>query len=103
MTKENRKGTKVYLTFKSISMSIPTKQKRYKIVTQDQAVELLIYITFRFLMVFKFTTFNRLLVFADWSDKDGKSKVRRNVLRKRKLLQRHFFIGYKRSTCKLGE
>jgi len=63
--------------------------KRYKMMTLDRTLELLIYKWFLFLEILRVAKFNRLLIMANWRNKAEKFKVRRN-----EITQRSFFYFF---------
>jgi len=71
---------------KGMSMSIPARNKRYKMVNRNQTVELLIYIRFLFSRISKVAKFTLLLLSVDWSDKGRESWVWQNVILQNKTL-----------------
>jgi len=84
----------VYSNFDNVSISVSAISKRYKMITLHGTLELLIYKWFLLSEIFKVVKFNSLLVVANWRNKAGKSKVRRDVITQIRLLRRCSFIGY---------
>jgi len=88
--------------FDDVSVSIPTKNKRYMMATLDRTLELLIYSRFLFPEVSRVASFNNLLVSANWRNK-GKSKAKKDISTQMRFLQRCFFVSYEKLACGLGE
>ena len=63
-------------------------------VTLHGTLELLIHKWFLLLEIFKVAKFNSLLVAANWRNKAGKSKGKKDIITQTRLLWRCSFIGY---------
>ena len=80
--KEDLKSMQFFIYFlQRINFDFCNK-KRYKMVTLDRNLELLIYKGFLFSKIFRVAKFDSSLVFVNWSNKGRKSKVRRDAIRK---------------------